>query len=390
MCKFEKRVILFIEEHLYSILVVCITLLGFLIRFSLRHYISRDATKAFLPWFDQMREAGGIHGLGEQVGNYSMLYQFLIALMTYTPFSALYSCKILSCIFDYLLALASGKFVYDFGINHSKWEALLAYGLVILSPIVFLNSAMWSQCESIYVFFIVLSLIAVCKEHYVRTFIFYGIALAFKLQAVFFLPFLLLFYFYKRSFSLLHFLIIPAVMSATAIPGMLMGRKLTDLLGIYLDQTNLFSAMSMNYPSFWVIVNDGGVEETYAVYKDAAIIFTICVLGGWMVYWLVNRIKLNYQNLLSMAFILAYTCVLFLPAMHERYGYMYEILGILIVFFHKKTFPLLLALLCISFMTYGFYFHRRVIDITVLAIINLAVYVGYGFLLNRKSEREAE
>ncbi|MBR6909140.1 MAG: hypothetical protein IKN35_02485, partial [Lachnospiraceae bacterium] len=57
-----------------------------------------------LGWFGQIEQLGRIHALNTQVGNYSVAYQTLIAIMTYININPLYQYKMLSVIFDYVLA----------------------------------------------------------------------------------------------------------------------------------------------------------------------------------------------------------------------------------------------------------------------------------------------
>lgn len=394
MFKFEKDLLYYIEKHLLIIVLIGISLAGFLIRFSLRKFVSGDAACDLLLWYEQIKGAGGLQGVGEQVGTYNMLYQFLIAVMTYLPINPLYAYKILSCVFDYMLALAAAWIIYDFsGENVScepisfekrRWQAVIVYSLIVLSPIVFINSALWAQCDAIYAFFIFVSFWLFCREKYIKSFIFYGIAVAFKLQAVFLLPFFLFVYFVKKNFSIIYFLVIPVSMCIVNIPCLVLGRGITEIFSLYLDQTSEYGAMSMNYPSFWYILNNEVMESGYEYYKDAAILFTVCALAGWMISWIVSRIDLRNRNMLYMVFILVYTCVLFLPSMHERYGYVYEILGILILFYNKKTLPMLIILHGISLMTYGFYLHGSSINMSVLSVVNLIVYVSYAFVLTEQ------
>lgn len=384
MFKFEKKLLIFIEKHIFAIALIVVSLAGFLIRISLRRFTSGDMACDLLPWYNQIKEAGGFRGLGTQVGTYNMLYQCLIAVMTYLPIKPLYAYKILSCSFDYLLAMAAAWFVYDILEKKEKWLIFIVYSIIILSPIVFLNSALWGQCDVIYTFFLLVAFIAFCKEQYTKAFVFFGISLAFKLQAVFLMPLFLFVYFVKKSFSVLYFTIIPISMCIFNIPCIIMGRRISDIFTVYLNQTSEYGNMSMNYPSFWLILNDASIEEGYGFYKQAAIIMTICVLGGWILSWIVNRINLNKRNMLYMAFILVYTCVLFLPSMHERYGYVYEIFGIIILFENKRTLPLVILLHGISLMTYGFYLHGSTINISVLAVVNLAVYCCYAFALMKQ------
>lgn len=189
MFKIEKRFLEWVEKHILLFCVIGVTLISMIIRYSFREIISNDAYWCLLPWYDVIKENGGIYALGSQVGDYNMLYQFIIAVFTYLPIEPLSAYKLLSCIFDYLLAAAMGYFVYFFSEKDRILKGTMAYMLVLMSPIVFLNSSYWGQCDAIYTFFCVASLIAFCREKYPLTFVLYGVAFAFKLQAVFLLPF---------------------------------------------------------------------------------------------------------------------------------------------------------------------------------------------------------
>ena len=391
MSKVEKSLLCFIEKHLLVTAFIFVSVLGFVIRFSLRNFVSADATQFLLPWYDEIKTAGGIGGLGAQVGNYNMPYQFMIAIMTCSPFIPLHAYKILSCIFDYCLAAGAAWAVYKYsGGGYKGWKAFTAYLAVLLSPVVFLNSSMWAQCDAIYTFFILMAFIMVCKEQYIGTFIFYGAAVAFKLQAVFFMPFLLFIYFARKKFSVLYFAIIPAVMCFLSVPCLVMGRNIKDIFKVYFQQANEYPQMSMNYPSFWAILSDNTGMEIYMIYKTSAIILTVCLLAGWMSGWIMTQVALNYRNMLYMAFLSAYTCVLFLPAMHERYGYVYEFLGIMIVFENKRTIPLLSLLNLVSLATYGWYLHGKNINMGILAMGNLMIYISYACILMGQILRERE
>ena len=129
-----------------------------LVRIPLFKFVSGDMSGYLIVWYDTIKAYGGIHALNIQVGNYSVLYQTLIALMTYIPLSPVVLYKSLSVVFDYVLAVAVARFVYEeTGKNINK--AVFSFAMVLLSPIVIMNSAMWGQCDSIFTSFLVLTVL---------------------------------------------------------------------------------------------------------------------------------------------------------------------------------------------------------------------------------------
>lgn len=382
----EKKILIWLEKHLFVLVIVGVTLLSACIRFAFLKVESGDAVSFLLPWYYSIKE----DGLRNPVGNYNLLYQFLIALMTYLPIKPLYAYKALSICFDYLLAAAVAFGVYKLVEDNRKWKAVLAYAIVLLLPTVFLNSAAWSQCDAIYTFFIIISLLAFFKEKYVLSFAIYGMAFAFKLQAVFVLPLYLFVYFKKKKFSCLHFVIIPAVVCLTGLPCVLLGkRNITEVFSIYFEQAAYDERPYSNYPSFWAIVSNNDIADPGTL-RNVAILFTIAILGSLMVCWIVKKVKINSRNMLYMAFLLAYTCVLFLTGMHERYGYCYEIMAVMIALLNKKTILLLFPLYLLPLYTYGAYLYGNTVNLNILAVVNLAVYVGYLLILNRDMFSDTE
>lgn len=382
----EDKVLKWITDHIILIALVAVTLLSVAIRYALRGVVNGDATTCLLPWYEAIKENGGMAGLATPVEgcNYNFPYLFFIAIMTYLPIKPLYAYKLFSCIFDYLLGFSVAALVYELSSENRQIKAILSYILVVMSPIVFLDSAAWAQCDSIYVFFAVMALLMLVKEKYLPAFILYGVSFAFKFQAIFLMPFFLFYYLYKRKFSLLYFLCIPASMIVLSLPAVVQGRSILEIFTIYTNNSDWFQSMSMNYPSFWLITNDDTSVVSYATLKMPTMIFTVVVLGVFMALWIHKKVQLAATNCLYMAFVLAFTTVIFLPAMHERYGYLYEILGLAIIFVYKRTIPLYIALFVTSLITYGKAVFGRTYNSTILAIALFAVYVFYMIVINRE------
>ena len=143
MLKFERKIGEWIEQNIYMISVIAVTIIGVLIRYALRDFESADYQGFLSIWYEQIRQGGGIRALNMQVGNYNFLYQLLIALLTYIPIEPLYAYKILSCIFDFLLAGVIVELVRT--LNGSKVDLFIVYTIVLMSPQIFLNSAAWAR-----------------------------------------------------------------------------------------------------------------------------------------------------------------------------------------------------------------------------------------------------
>lgn len=377
MYKVERQIVEWIDRHLTVIFIVAVSVCGILIRFMFRNFESGDSKAFLLPWWEEINNNGGIRALKYQTGNYNMLYQFLIAVMTYLPIKPLYQYKILSGIFDYLLALSVGFMSYKLT-NKDMTKGAVAYAVILMSPLVIFNSAAWAQCDSIYVFFIVLSLILLMDEHYGISFFVLGVAFSFKLQAVFILPFFIFYYFKERKFSIIQFLLIPLAMCVTAIPSLVMGRGIADVFMNYVEQIGTYTSLAINYPSVWCVVNEAVSPETL---KAPAVIITVVLIGIFMYIWIKSAENMDKKKMLYCAFILAYTCVLFLPKMHERYGYLYEILAILIAFVDRKTIIPCVILNMVSLITYSSYLYGVSYDARILGCINGLVYLAYVVML---------
>ena len=387
MINAEKKFWEKLEVHIDVVIFAVITIVGFLIRFSLRYMISGDAEGFLLPWYETIRDNGGLRSMAQQVGDYNLLYQFLIALMTYLPIPALYLYKGMSIFFDYVLAFVTARLVYEMssgGIEGKKY-ALLTYGMVIMSPIVILNSSAWAQCDSIYVSFLMLTLLELYRGREIHAYIWLGIAFGFKLQAIFLLPFCLYLYVRRKKHSIAAFLIIPGVFFLTGLPGLLYGRSLWETVDIYIRQSGKNPILSGGYPSFWTVVASGDLIGGYYHISTMTIWFAIAVLAGWMLFWIRTGTPYEGNFFVTQAFLLSYTCVLFLPAMHERYGYFYEILAIVVLFVNRNTFLPMMGMYLITLVAYGnFLFGQAQISPLCLAVANVIVYVLYGFFLTKQ------
>lgn len=341
-----------------------------------------DYNKHLSTWYDEIYAMGGIPALREQVGNYGILYQFLICLMTYLPISSLAAYKLLSMIFDILLAIASGLLIYELCDDRSgnkRYLPAVCGGMIaLLLPTVILNSSVWAQCDSIYTTFAVLSVLCLCKQYDIAAFALFGIAISFKLQAVFVMPVLLFIAFMRRE---LHYLVVSVISwYVTCIPGFLAGRSLLSPLTIYQNQAEQYKAMTMNFPSLWVLSSGD-----YSKWGHIAILGTIAVLAIYMLV-ILYRYRGHYERLtalsvLEIACLFTWTCVEFLPCMHERYSYCLEILLLVLVMIEHRYLLCLLIEEGEILMRYRSYLYEGGTLASVDAIIYLLAYMVFAMMV---------
>ena len=386
MFTLEKKVWEFAEKYKNYLFLGIITLLALGVRYSARDIYSDDMFYFLAPWYEEIREAGGLGALKSQVGNYNIVYQTIIALLTYININCVYAYKIVSVVFDFLLAFASAVLACELmGKKKGETTFCLVYAAMLFLPTVVLNSAFWAQCDSIYTFFVILTVYYLYKEKYVRTFVFLGIAFAFKLQTVFILPLIICYYLYKKKFSILMLGISVAVFWLSGIPAYIAGRPLNTPFLIYMNQADQYHYMYMNIPNFWMLFC-----IVYDVLNRAALIVTImmCGLGLYMI--LIGKKKMDSsEQFMNTAAWFVWTCVMFLPAMHERYTFMLDIFLILLSFVNQKYIKYAVASSGLSLFTYNIFLFGNGTLEPVHAWIFLTAWMHYSyFILKQDAVKE--
>lgn len=339
-----------INSNNHFLFFAIITLIGLVVRLYGLNYVSVDMYCCLIPWFDEIKARGGLASLSIQIGNYSLLYQTIIALMTYINLPCIIMYKGFSIFFDFMLAYAAAALVCE-GCGKKPQISLLfncVYAVTLFLPTVTANSAYWGQCDSIYTFFLVLTLKNMYKEKYIPAFIYYGIAFSFKFQSVFMLPFIICLYFKREKMSILHLLISAAVFFLSGIVTYIKGSSPMALIWIYGGQTAAFPDMSYNIASFWVMFNNIGTFRPIAI-------FTALSLCGLGLYLSLNNIKKHDtpESFYNTAAWFLWTLLLFLPSMHERYTYPLDILLVCLCFFDKKYIKYAAVSIILSTITYG-------------------------------------
>ena len=376
--EFEKKIVDFVKKNIVWFFLVFATFAGIIMRYNGMKYASADYNFHLRIWWDEI----SVSGLSNQVGDYNIPYQTIIFILVHLPFNSLVSYKLLSIFFDIILSVSSALFVYELS-HHSKIKASFAYVAVFCSLNVVFNSAYWAQCDSIYSCFIVLSLYFLFKNKNTLSFIFLGIAFAFKLQTVFIFPFFVFHYFNTQKYSVLNFLIIPVIDIIMCLPTIVFfKRSFADIWRVYVNQTVEYKELSINFPNLYVFF---GKVITYEDFAFLAIALTFLILVAFFSFLIIKNFDFyRIENFLAIAVWSVWTVILFLPSMHERYSYLLDILCIISAFVLLKKGYVFLAIFCNFASLRGickFLFCSDFIDINIMALIYLSAYVIFTLKL---------
>ena len=387
MFKEEKKIIDLFSKNYLVFGYIFITIMALLVRFLTFHFESHDYVAFLAPWFDYLKNNGGILALANYPGNYNAPYMTIMALLTYIPVKSLYSIKFVSVIFDFGLALSSACLVKYLVNKNKNISFFITYAVILFLPEVLMNSGIWGQCDSGYTMFIVLALLYLLKERYIISFIHLGIAFSLKLQFIFILPLFIVIYIVKKRYSILHFLIIPLVNFILCLPAIIIGKPIGELISIYFGQVNEYKQyMSLNFLNLYSLVDNSGKILYYV-----GIILTVIVCFLMLLYIIVKKVKFNDQKILNLGLWFVVMVTYLLPCMHERYLYMGGILAVIYYIVYKKNYLLTISIIMCTILTYFHYLFGLYLTTGYKAIFSVGylIVIAYYtkdllYMLNQK------
>lgn len=290
-------------------------------RVALVPFESGDFTQYLLQWFKELGALSFKDALSTPIGNYNLPYVYYLAILSRFKVESLVHIKAFSCFFDVIMAYAVMRLVMT-EVEDRRLQ-LAAYIIVLLTPTVMIDSAMWAQCDAVYTSLCIISALAAVKGRGRLCAISWTAAFCFKLQAVFILPALAAALFMGKV-KPKHLLWIPAVYLASILPALIAGRSLANCLNIYTNQVGYYKGLFFNAPTVWRFFGDAQISAltNMSVYP---------ALGGLLLFTLyaVSAVKsMDNRKLIGLFFVSALLAAFLLPRMHERYFYMAEVLSI--------------------------------------------------------------
>ncbi len=319
-------------------------------------------------WWEYLR-AHGIAGFRTDFGNYNPPYSYLLYLTLLLHLPKMAAIKGIAAAGDVLFAYAVYRFVRQLR-PHSRlaWVAGLAS---LFIPTVIWTGVLWGQIDQIYTGFLLLSLTHALRSESRRSWLFFGLAFSFKLQAVFFLPVLLLLALTRIAWWDAGYAV--AVYLLATLPPALAGRSIGSLLGIYVGQAGAFNGqLTANAPNVyeWLPSN-----TAFSVFGGGGIWFCLAALAAIAVFTLTRKTLDEPDDVILLSALVLFTVPFLLPEMHERYFFPAGIACLLAALVRPWLFWVAVALQVTTMFSYGpFVYHKPVaISFTVLALVNLAI-----------------
>lgn len=372
------------KNNRYLIITALALGLAFALRAFFMDYQSGDYNVFLTKWVDYFRNSGGFSGLSSSIGNYNLPYLYFLALFSYLPSSDLHLIKLLSILFDVILAFGMMKLCGVF--TRSAPKRLAAYLITLLLPTVILNGAMWGQCDSIYVAFAILAFWLVLTDRPKLSMVCMALSFGFKLQAVFIMPLYLVLLFAKKI-KFWHYLIFPLTYIVEIIPAVAMGRPFLDAFLLYFRQAGTVgSGLNYNSPSIFALFPSG---------VNTAALSAVGILLAFLFVFLIflrtykHRNSLNNEALLGVALLFAVGIPFLLPHMHDRYFFMADVLTLLPAVLYARYAPITILTSFASGLCYYSYLNQAYllpISYGAIALIGVLIIV-FTFTEERLSTR---
>ncbi|HEX6483725.1 MAG TPA: glycosyltransferase 87 family protein [Ktedonobacteraceae bacterium] len=404
-----------------QVLIGCILgllfVLAIALRVSLYHIETSDYTVFLSQWYDFIQTHGGFAAFKYNFSNYNVPYLYLLTLATYIPIPKIVAIKAISVLFDVLM----GIFAYlILSLKYRRsYAAVIGVLVILFAPTIFINSAAWGQSDAIYTAFCLGSLYFLLKERPAWACFFFGLAISFKLQAIFFLPALLMLLL-KRKLPMRYLVLVPAVFVLMLLPAFIAGRDASSLLTIYAGQVASggvggagqfnnggggpfnggrpgqfnggasgpfnsggvgrfnggpgggsfsSSSLTLNAPSFYQWLPANAPEYWKWIGIGLAALFVVLV----GVLLLASKKRLTSAIILKVTLVFALAIPFLLPEMHERYFYLADVLSIIYAFYFPRYFYVALIMQLCSLLSYAPYLMNT-------QVVNLA-YIAFGVLI---------
>ena len=312
---------------------------------------THDMRDFLLPWFHHLVTHGPVAAFAHSFGNYTPPYLYLLAMasLLHGSASAMSLIKLLSVLGTAFAAYAVSDLVSAMD-GPRRYAALL-----FLLPTAVINAALLGQCDAFWAGACVLAVAAMTRGSTARAAVWCGVAISFKLQAIFIVPVIVGTLIGRRA-PAWQWAVPVLVFVALMIPAWVAGWPALELAMIYPAQSGSYDFPgSLANP--WIFATIYAPEAAKHFYwpgyaAAAATSFGIALAAA--------SASQKPKALLFLALLSALALPFLLPKMHERYFFLADLLSLAAAISYPRrdvvtvAFATQLASL-LSLVTYLFY-----------------------------------
>ena len=260
--------------------------------------------------------------------------------------------------------------------------ALSASFVLLVTPTVVFNGALWGQCDMVFAAPLVVALAAAFNKRYYLTTALFGLAIAIKLQAIFLFPMLGV-WFLRKELPWRSLLLIPVVFFICLVPAWVAGCSLIDLLisllpppltvhGLWhktpspTSESGSWSKTTrLNSPSIFNLLADD--ERWLGAF---GLWFAIAAVFMGMVACLYSKKRPTVSLTTQQAVMFSCLTPFLLPHMHERYIFLGDVISVLYAFLRPRHFWLTLLVVGASFVSYfPFLFEKVPVPLSAASVM---------------------
>jgi Gpi18-like mannosyltransferase len=286
-----------------------------------------DMANYFGPWMDVVQHRG-LASLSGEFADYTPPYIYVMYLASWlVPWvGAFVAIKLINVPFIAILSLAIYQIVLLS--SGSRSRAATAAAVLCVAPTPLVNAFVWGQADCIYTSFLALFVLFAMRRAPVAAALMFGVALAFKLQAMFLSPVLLYLILAKRM-RVWHLVIVPIIYLLMMVPAVIAGRGWLEIFAIYVDQIQVSSELSKGSPNPWKIVGALhliGYRTGLLIGLSMAGLAAVGIVAGSL------RLESSSRTILLVAAWSAALMPYLLPKMHDRYFFVADIMTLTLAF----------------------------------------------------------
>lgn len=331
------------------------------------------------PWLLELRERGpSIIGTPFAYANYHPPYLYLLWFFSLFIPDNLSVVKLLSLLGD--VALAGGVYVIIRQVLPRRpYKAAIGAGIAMLLPTVMINSAMWGQCDALYSAFLMYAVGFVLRRKLGWAWVMFAVAIAFKTQGLFLLPFMAYVSWCYRHWKGMVY----GMFTGGALLGMplLFGITLQQLVPYYMkDFQPMWGRLRLSWwcPNLmsWFPNSQYDLWRAFGLVLFALLLVAACYFG-WR-RWFAS----SSTALLALAATSCMTATFVLPQVHGRYYFPAEILLFTYVFVTRGKWQFVVAMQAATVIALLTYFATDASDdMTPYRLLSLPMGAVLGYLI---------